>query len=111
MRSPASLTSYQGRGAMRGLVPPPKTTIASALGISLFGKYCHSSDRTNHLEKISLLLSNKVISAIAIRVEAKRFFFNKLISLIELLELRDRLDRHNKIIKAIVINTLDSPSG
>jgi hypothetical protein len=96
---------------MRGLVPPPKTTIASALGISPFGRYCHSNDRTNHLEKISLLLSNKTTNASPIRVEAKRFFLNKLISLLELLGLRDRLDRHNKITKAIVINTLDSPSG
>ncbi|MEH2256191.1 hypothetical protein [Nostoc sp.] len=54
---------------------PPKTTIASALGIWAGGRFCHSSDRTNDLAIQALLQnSNKVREkAIAIAAVLGRF--------------------------------------
>ena len=107
MRSPASLTSYQGRGAIRGFVPPPKTTITSALGSSPVGKYWDSSDRSSQFEQMELLLNHKIAIARLSKTIGNRL----LLSLFVLETLRDRLDVHSKLNKAIIINRLDSPRG
>jgi hypothetical protein len=42
-------------------VAPPKTIIASALGIGARGIFCHSSDRTKYLAaQLLLQISNKL---------------------------------------------------
>jgi hypothetical protein len=80
------------------------------------GKYCHSSDRTNHLEKISLLLTNKITRAVAVKAEAMRLLRNKMIDLLAILIFCDRPERqefgrHTNTPKTTIINKLDSPKG
>jgi hypothetical protein len=75
------------------------------------GKYCHSSDRNSHLEKISLLLNNKIAKAIPNKTEAIRLFLDRSISLLAVLAFRDRLARDRKSTIEIATNRLDNPSG
>ena len=71
-RSPASLKSTVGLGGKADFVAPPKTTIASALGISVGGIFCHSSDRTNDLAIQALLQNSNKIREKAIAIAAVR---------------------------------------
>jgi hypothetical protein len=81
--------------------------MASALGSSPVGKYWDSSDRNSQLQKMELLLNHKIAIARLSKTIGNRL----LLSLFVLETLRDRLDVHSKLNKAIVVNRIDKPSG